>query len=179
MPSLTDVQYMSARLVYQSLNMRHITPIFYGYDAQVARYMLPDTPQTLMEARDLVLDTLESMRADEQLTVAIFQRFSGAFVGCAAISGIDADVPELGIWLCRSAWGHHYGREAIIALMAWYQRYFSPRYYAYPLDERNVASRHLAESCHGVLVRRYTTPGRGEIVQALEYHLPKVVSRKS
>ncbi len=170
---LRHVAYMSRRLLYLALTPRQTWQVFLHFNAEVAYFMMPAPARTLMEARDLVLDTVEVMARGGMLTVSIHDRVSGEFLGATALNGIGSPTPELGVWLKREAWGHSYGREAIGAIMAWYQREHTPEYYLYPVDGRNRASVRIAQYFGGQALKYYrTTNAVGRELQVAEFHIP-------
>ncbi|MDO5297271.1 MAG: GNAT family N-acetyltransferase [bacterium] len=175
---LRRVGFMSERLVYTALTERQIMPIFQNFTAEVTRWMMPRAPYSLAEARDLVLDTLQAMQRGDHLTLAISSRKNGEFLGCIALNGVGAEVPEIGVWLKLGAQGQGYGREALGSLLAWYQKRFRPEYYVYPADVRNLASCHLAQSLDGRIQRRYEAVSEaGTALRVAEFHIPPVIVR--
>lgn len=177
--NLCQVGFMSARLVYLALNQRFVVPIFEHFTAAVTRFMVPRAPHTLGEARDMVADTLDAMRAGHHLTLAVCSRQQGEFLGCLALNGVGTSNPEVGIWLKGTAQGQGVGTEALGSLLAWYQKHFVAEGYIYPADRRNVASCRLAQRLGGRLVRRYLEPSQhGYALDVAEFMIPPVRVRQ-
>ncbi len=170
---LRHVAYMSRRLLYLALTSKQTWQVFLHFNAEVAFFMMPAPARTLMEARDLVLDTVEAMAKGGMLTVSIHDRRSGEFLGATALNDIGSPTPELGVWLKREAWGHGYGREAVGAIMAWYQREHTPEHYLYPVDSRNLASVRIAQYFGGQACDNYWTANAvGRELHAIVFHIP-------
>ncbi len=79
----------------------------------------------------------------------------GSFLGCAGLHHPNTKTPELGIWLKKSAHGQGFGKEAMTALKKWADANVTYDYILYPVDEKNTASRRIAESLGGKIAREY------------------------
>ena len=84
------------------------------------------------------------------------------------LHGIGDAEPELGVWIKESAHGQGYGREAVRAVVTWASQRLDIRMFAYPVAERNVASRRLAEALNGVVVGSRSRPKFAEVL----YRIP-------
>ncbi|MFR8332474.1 MAG: GNAT family N-acetyltransferase [Oscillospiraceae bacterium] len=82
----------------------------------------------------------EQRRAGTDFVYAITLKGSSEFIGVASLHHVPAPVPELGIWTKMEAHGHHYGREAIGAMLRLAASMGIGRL-CYPVDRRNVPSR--------------------------------------
>ena len=175
---LRHVGFMSENLVYTALTERMTVPIFNNFTAEVTRWMMPCAPFTLAQARDLVLDTIEAMKRGSHVALAVLDRCGGDFLGCIALNGVGTAAPEIGIWLKSEAQGRGIGREALGALLAWYQKRRSPEYYVYPADVRNLPSCRLAQKMGGRIARRYEISNEaGRLLRVAEFHIPPVIVR--
>ena len=175
---LRHVGFMSENLVYTALTERMTVPIFNNFTAEVARWMMPRAPFTLAQSRDLVWDVVEAMQRGTHVTLVIADRCGGEFLGCVALHGIGLAAPEIGIWLKTGAQGRGIGREALGALLAWYQKRWRPEYYVYPADVRNLPSCRLAQKMGGRIARRYEIPNEaGRLLRVAEFHIPPVIVR--
>ena len=116
----------------------------------LTRFMSWDPPPTAQAFADIWREWLK--RIDDKTDFHLVVRSkNGEFLGLAGLHRDNAAEPELGIWIKEAAHGHGYGREAMIAVVAWASRRFSPRAFIYPVAEANSASRRIAEALNGVV----------------------------
>jgi len=125
------------------------------YTPAVARYMIPAPSQDLGRVHEFIGASRANMAAGDELVLGIHRRATGEFIGVCGLHNRDGgDTPELGIWLKAGAWGERLGREAIHVLVAWAKAHLAFDYLVYPVDKANIASRRIAESLGGRLIRK-------------------------
>lgn len=125
------------------------------FTAEVTRYMLPKPVEDMVQVRGFIDASRANMAAGDELVLTIRRRASGEFLGvCGLHNRAQGDTPELGIWLKVDAHGARLGREAIELLVAWAKARLAFAYLIYPVDRANVASRRIAESLGGVVIRK-------------------------
>lgn len=96
------------------------------------------------------------------------------FLGICEVGAIDTDTPELGIWIKKSAQGNGFGREAIHVLKVWIDKNLEYEYLAYPVEQRNIPSRKIAESLGGKVFREFQqTHLSGNLLDQVEYRIYK------
>jgi len=76
------------------------------------------------------------------------------FLGLCGVHSANTGSPELGIWIREDEHGNGYGREAVQTLGAWARATLNPDILVYPVAEDNSASRRIAQSIGGVIVKR-------------------------
>jgi len=125
------------------------------FTAEVTRYMLPKPPDDIGQVREFIDVSRANMAAGDELVLSIRRRTTGEFLGvCGIHNRSQGDTPELGIWLKADAHGARLGREAIALLVAWAKTNLAFAYLTYPVDKANTASRRIAESLGGAVIRR-------------------------
>ena len=93
-------------------------------------------------------------------------------MGCAGLHHIDKKTPELGIWIKKSAHGHGYGKETMVALKEWADKNLSYEYILYPVAKENYPSRKIPEFLHGKVEREYDKINMsGKKLHLLEYRI--------
>lgn len=173
---LCKIAFLSKNLVYISLNEKHIDSIWRSFDDNISKYMVHKPPQSIEEVRELVEMSVAGMRDKKYLAVAVHDRNDGEFLGCVAINGLCTPTPELGIWIKKKSQGRGIATESLGTVLAWVQKRFCPRYYRYPVDERNLASCALARHFGGKVEREpYEIINcSGKILKVLDFYIPLV-----
>ena len=172
MVSPLDTVIESDRLRLVPTSEAHAEDILREFTAEITAYMFPKSPDSLDEVLTFIRGARERMRDARDLTVAVLDKHTGEYLGNGGVHELDGDTPELGIWLKKGAHGHHYGREAVTALVRWAERNVTYRYLIYPVDRRNVSSRKIPESLGGLIEAEYEqTGGGGQKLSLLEYRI--------
>ncbi len=149
-PDLTSLWIESERLRLLSINDSFAPEIFKHFNADIIQYMLPKPADKIEETLNFINESLVGMRENWNLVLAITKKDTGEFLGCCGLHGKGRHrTPELGIWIKKSAHGHHYGREAIQSLAYWAATQIDLDYLIYPVDRANLPSRKIAESLDG------------------------------
>ena len=138
--SLVDLE--TARLVLTPVTEEHIDPICAHFTKEVVTYMVPGPAKERGDMEAVVRRFMEQRRAGTDFVYAITLKGSSEFIGVASLHHVPAPVPELGIWTKMEAHGHHYGREAIGAMLRLAASMGIGRL-CYPVDRRNVPSRKI------------------------------------
>lgn len=93
-------------------------------------------------------------------------------MGCGGLHHIDKKTPELGIWVKKSAHGHGYGKEVIIALKEWADKNLNYEYILYPVAEKNYPSKKIPEFLGGKVAKEYNEVNMsGKKQHLLEYRI--------
>lgn len=167
-----DVQISTTRLLLRPLELSDRDAVFRTFTANVARYMTPSTPKSIIETEAFIGRALEGMEAGNQLCMAITLRDTDDFVGCCALYRVDTNAPELGIWVAEEHQGHGYGREAVRALNDWATANLHFEYLTYPVARQHQQSRRIPEVLGGVVAAEYETPTEsGKVLDLVEYRV--------
>ena len=87
--------------------------------------------------------------------------------------------PELGIWIKKSAHGHGYGKEAVVALKEWANENIEYEYILYPVVDENYASRRIPEFLGGKIAREYDKESMsGKKWHFIEYRIYPMQTKK-
>ena len=159
----------SPRLRLRSFEMADAEEVFACITPAVARFMTWEPPRSLAEftaRRQAVLDAGDR----RNLSLVIRRDADGECIGVAALDGIDASCPTLGLWLKEEAQGHGYGREVVGALVGWASHHLRPVGFCYSVAAENVRSRRIAESLGGAIISHHRTPK----YEAVVYQIPAV-----
>jgi RimJ/RimL family protein N-acetyltransferase len=111
------------------------------------------------------------MRVGTDVSFTVRRKPSLEFLGAAGLHNIDADEPEVGIWIKESQHGYGYGREAIATIVAFAANDLAKQAVVYAVVEQNGPSRRLAESLGGRIV------GTRLLRKAAVVEYPQVVYR--
>lgn len=152
----------SARLRLVSTTEAHAEAIFRSFTAEVTTYMFPKPAEQLEETLAFVRTSRVAAEAGTNLQLTILSNTDSEFLGCCGLHGSSSlRTPELGIWLKQQAHGQGYGKEAIVALVAWATEHLDVDGFVYPVDRRNLASRKIPEALGGKIAKTETTTGLG------------------
>ncbi|HVZ12215.1 MAG TPA: GNAT family N-acetyltransferase [Patescibacteria group bacterium] len=162
----------SERLKLVPTSEEYAQDIYKEFTREITEYMYPKSADDVSETLEFIKFSRDKMETGEQLQVVILNKNTGEFLGHGGINHLDSGTPELGIWIKRDAHGNKYGLEAIHALKNWIDRNLSYRYIFYPVDNRNIASRKIAESLGGIIEDEYKkTNMQGNILDMVEYRI--------
>jgi len=159
-------------LASQRLTLRPFTPedaadVFAAITPALTRFLGWEAPASPAVFAEVWRDWLAADAATEFHFVVRSSQTEELF-GLVGLHGIGDAEPELGVWIKESAHGHGYGREAVRAVVTWASQRLDIRMFAYPVAERNVASRRLAEALNGVVVGSQSRPKFAEVL----YRIP-------
>ncbi|MBI2411985.1 MAG: GNAT family N-acetyltransferase [Deltaproteobacteria bacterium] len=141
------------RIVLSPVSEEHAQDIFHEFTEDITRHMMPKPLSDMAHAYEFVDTCRKNMKAGLELVLAITKVDSGEFLGICAIHGNnDPQVPELGVWIKKSAHGKKLGKEAVRYLAEWAMKNLLFSYLIYPVDRDNIPSRKIAESLGGVVL---------------------------
>lgn len=135
--------------------MKYAPEIFKEFTDEITFYMHPKTPETIEDTRKFIHENTRDRKRGKDLTFAILKKSTGKFLGCAGTHGLHTRTPQLGIWIKKSAHGHHYGREAVTAAKQWIDRNVAYRHVIYDVARDNLSSRKIAKSLGGVVKKKF------------------------
>jgi ribosomal-protein-alanine N-acetyltransferase len=160
------------RLKLIPLSNKYKEDVFREFTDEITTYMYPK-PNESMEALDKHYEeTLEEMKRGEDYSFTVIDKNTEEFLGRGGLHQPHTRNPELGIWLKKSAHGNGYGREAMTAVKKWADENLRYEYIAYPVDKRNIASRKIAESMGGKIMKEYKKINMaGKELDEVEYHI--------
>lgn len=170
---LRSTALSSKRLALTAFVPDDAAEIFAAVTPTLTRFMAFEPSPSLDAFAGVWCAWLPQMAAGMELILVVRLKATGELLGVAGLHGIGNAEPETGIWIKESAHGLGYGREAVIAAIAWAGRALAVPAFLYPVVEENRPSRRLAESLGGLVVgtRRLRKPA------GLEH--PEVVYRIS
>jgi ribosomal-protein-alanine N-acetyltransferase len=169
---LRAVVIETERLRLVPMALEYAEQIFSEFTAEITRYMYPETPIRIEETREWIMKALGQINRGTDLPVAVLKKADGEFLGGAGLHRLDTDMPELGIWIKKSAHGNGYGKEAVFGLKAWADGNVGYRYLVYPVERGNPASRRIPEALGGTVSREYFSLNQGGREQdLLEYRI--------
>ena len=157
----------SARLVLHRTRSDDADELFDALTPAVARFMAWDAPESRAVHRARVRARAASGDRSE-VHFVIRRRVDDECLGAAAAEALDADHPEIGLWLRESAQGRGYGTEAVRALLTWAGERTGRTSFAWPVARGNVPSVRLAERLGGRIAGRR----RREKHEAVVYLVP-------
>ncbi len=172
---LLSVEIKSERLRLVPIDFKYDQDIFREFTSDITRYMFPKPAEDISETRAFIQESIDGMKAGNNLQMGIVDKESGEFLGCCGLHGqANPRIPEFGIWLKQSAHGFGYGKEAIHMLYGWATQNLQAEYYIYPVDRNNIASRKIPESLGGVIINEYVDQGlAGNRLDNVVYKVPK------
>lgn len=152
---LSHVIITTERLQLVPVSKKYAEKIFREFTLEVTTYMFPKPAETINDTLAFITMAQEQLHKGESFNVSILQQDTQELLGGGGINNINTAIPELGIWIKKSAHGHTYGREAVTGLKNWAEKNLSYDYLIYPVDKRNIPSRKIAESLGGVIKKEY------------------------
>ncbi len=174
MENLLDTKIQTDRLILTPISEIYREQVFQEFTLEITRYMNPKPAENISQTDVFIKESIENMQKGEELVVAIVQKDTGEFIGCAGLHHINTKTPELGVWTKKSAHGNKYGREALTALKNWADENLNYEYISYPVDKQNIASRKIPESLGGIVAREMKKiNASGQELDEVEYKIYK------
>ncbi len=159
-------------LYLKSITLEYKDDIFKEFTPEITTYMVPKSAEKIEETIKFIETSIKENKEGSKFRVVILNKENKDFLGCAGLHHIDRKNPELGIWIKKSAHGHGYGKEAIMALKEWTDRNLDYEHILYPVAVENQASRRIPEFLGGKIVREYDEVNMsGRKLHILEYRI--------
>jgi len=169
---LLNERIESERLLLVPISMQYSDEIFKEFTPEIATYMYPAPAKDISETEEFISNSLKELSDGSALQLVILDKDTQEFVGCAGLHHVDGKIPEMGIWLRRTAHGSRYGREAMTAIKKWADEKLDYEYIKYPVADKNIASRKIPESMGGKVEDEYDDKGLGgNEFHSLEYRI--------
>jgi len=166
------------RLIIYPMSPRFTKEIFENFTQEITKFMFPSVPQDMSDTEAFVADAISKNETGEDFQIFYTDK-SGEFIGCGGLHHIDTNTPEFGVWVKKSAHGHKYGREAMLALKKWADTNIQYKYLKYPVDKNNIASRKIPESMNGVIEDSYPyKTASGETLDSIEFRIYRDSNKK-
>lgn len=170
--NLLETSISSRRLLLQPMSLKYKKVIFREFTDEITVHMTPQPAKHIGETEKFIRDSVENMRKGKELVMAILNKKTKEFLGCAGLHKINTMHPELGIWIKKPAHGRRYGREAMAVLKQWADKNLQYEYITYPVVIKNIASRKIPESLGGKVVREFKKKSMGgRVLHEVEYRI--------
>jgi [ribosomal protein S5]-alanine N-acetyltransferase len=172
-PDLLLVSLESDRLRLEPISESYAQDIFREFTSEITRYMFPKPATKIEETLEFIRESRQSMTYGNNLQLVVLDKETKEFIGCCGLHGEpNIRIPELGIWLKKSAHGRGYGREAVRCLVAWASKQLDVDGFIYPVDKRNLASCKIPESLGGVIIDAFQDMGlAGNVLDEVVYKI--------
>jgi RimJ/RimL family protein N-acetyltransferase len=168
----SNITIETNNLLLRGITLGYVPEIFKEFTAEITTYMFPKPPEQIEETLAFVEKSIQENKEGSNLQIVITRKDTGEFLGCGGLHHINTATPELGIWIKKSAWGHGYGKETMIALKEWADQNLAYEYILYPVSKENHASRRIPESMGATVAREYDyTNMSGAVMHSLEYRI--------
>lgn len=143
------------RLRLVPADVKYAREIFTHFDSETTKYMYPKPPSDISETMDFLNKSIAALKQGKDYQIIITKKDTDEFIGCAGLHDLTCNIPELGIWIKKEAFGNKYGQETIKGIVNWaikQKRWYKVRY---PVDKRNIPSRKIPESLNGVITKEF------------------------
>ncbi len=169
---LTKIEIIKDNIKLRPISIEDKDDIFAEFTEEIVEYMYPPVPKDIDETIDFIETSIATMEAGYNIQLCITDKESGEFLGCVGLHRIDLEVPEFGIWLKKEAQGRKIGRTSVKMLFDFACENLQHKFYKYPVDKRNTASRKIPESLGGK-IRGHETHERpvGEPLDVVVYYI--------
>ena len=159
-------------LCLKSITLGYKNDIFKEFTAEITTYMRPKPAEKIEETAEFLKTSIRGNKKGSNFQVVVLEKENKDFLGCGGLHRIDRKTPELGVWIKKSAHGHGYGQEVIVALKEWADKNLDYEYILYPVVEENYPSRRIPEFLSGQVAREYDEVNMsGRSQHFLEYRI--------
>lgn len=178
----SNITIKTKNLYLKSASLEYKQDIFREFTREITTFMFLNPVEKIEETVEFIEKSIKQNKKGNNLQMVILRKGSMDFLGCGGLHRINGKTPELTIWTKKSAHGHGYGKEAIVALKEWADQNLDYEYILYPVAEENYSSRKIPEFLGGKVAREYDKINRsGKKLHLLEYRIypPKKQKGKS
>lgn len=163
-----SVQIASQRLFLKLFTADDADELFGCITPSITRFMAWEPPPSVDAFAQVWRSWLPSIQDGSDLHFVVRASEDGHCLGIVGLHRARTGSPELGIWLREDVHGKGLGREAVAAVAEWASANLHPSYFVYPVAEKNLASRRIAESLGGSVVGQRSNAKYTSVV----YHIP-------
>lgn len=153
--NLTDVLIDTKRLRLVPIEYDYQDVIFNNFTSEITEYMYPQPTGKIADTINFITDSLRGLNDGVNLQLVITSKRSGEFLGCVGLHNLNNEMPELGIWVKKSAHNCGYGMEAVNAVIEWGREHLTCEFFKYPVDKSNVKSSRIPIRNNGILMKEY------------------------
>jgi [ribosomal protein S5]-alanine N-acetyltransferase len=182
MKNIHTITIETERLLLVPITMDYAKEIFKEFTPEITTYMFPKSAEHISETENFIQESINKMIAGNNYQAVILDKVSKEFLGCVGLHMKNTMKPELGIWIKKSAFGKQIGREAVAWVSDRAQKNLEFEYLFYPVDQKNIPSRKIAESLWWIvqtsedgkeLVHMKATLDANKILHSVEYRIYK------
>ena len=143
--------FEASRLRLTEFAMADAADVYNCITPAITKYAFREPPSCFVAYKARREETLRSTNRNN-FSFVIRRLDTAECLGIASLDGLDADAPELGVWLKETAHGNGYGTEAVRAVADWAARTLSKKHFTYAAATENIPSRGIAEALGGGVV---------------------------
>lgn len=168
----SNITIETKNLYLKNITLKYKDDIFREFTAEITVYMFPKPAEKIKETINFIKNSIKENKEGSNLQIVILDKKSKDFLGCGGLHHINKKTPELGIWIKKSAHGHGFGKEAMVALKEWADKNLNYKYIIYPVVKENYASRRIPEFLGGKIAKEYDKVNMsGATHHMLEYRI--------
>lgn len=168
--NVSNITIETKNLLLKSTTLNFKEEMFREFTPEITTFMYPKPAEKIEETVAFINTAMKGNVEGGSLEITILDKNNQEFLGCGGLHCIDGKTPELGIWIKKSAHGHGYGKEAMIALKEWADENLDYEYIRYPVAKENFASKRIPEFLGGKVVKEYDKVNMsGNTLHMLEY----------
>lgn len=172
---VSTLQIETERLVLKPVNMDFAEDIFREFTPEITKFMDCKSDDKIEETYEFLERAMREGLAKTDLHLNVFNKENQEFLGMIGLHDLNTSTPEIGIWFKKSAHGNKFGQEVAKNLKIWADEHLNYQNLIYPVDQRNVGSRKVAESLGGILQNKpieNKINKSGYQLEIVEYHIP-------
>ena len=172
--NLSRVKIETDRLILVPIATKHAHDIFREFTAEITKYMFSKPADDISETKEFISRAMGNLKNGNGLQMTVLLKSTNEFLGYAGLHEISTGIPELGLWIKKSAHNNGYGSESIRALKKWAEENLDHEYLLYPVDESNVISRKIPEKLGGKIIGKSVKNNQSGInLYIVNYKIPK------
>ena len=134
------------RLKPEPITIQYADDIFSEFTEEITQYMVPKPAKEVSETKDFIIGAIERNHKQENIQLVILDKRTKECLWCIGLHTPNTPTPEFWIRTKKSAHGNKYGQEAIQWLYKRAQENILCNYVIYPVDQKSIPSRKIAES---------------------------------
>lgn len=170
-----DFKIETDRLILKPISFDYLEDIYENFTEEIAKYISPDVtaPSRISETAEFLKNTINDHQKNKVLTFEVTDK-NREFIGLVSIHEIKNKESSFGIWVKKEAHGKGYATEMVQALIDFISKNLDIERLFYKVEERNIASRKVAEKLGGIKVLREEEVGEktGKKFNWVKYEIP-------
>ncbi len=164
-----DFNILTDRLFLVPVKEKEADVYYREFNDEVTKFQYASPFKSKEEAKNLIKNFVVLAKMGMNLMLSIYDKKNN-FVGSIELYGLNKDIPEIGIWICKKFWNKGFGYEALKGVNDYMKKLNLFDGIIYETDKRNISSIALINKFNPIYVNfNEVISDSGEILKLNKY----------